>query len=99
MKEAAKHGPAPHHYYVTIMAVEPTQQGKGSRLMRTLQHRIGGHAVGSYRDPSSLSTEGGPWYKITEQVTLLACGDAITVYSMLKRVSPPEVNAQTALVR
>ena len=27
-KSHAKHGPAPHHYYVTIMAVEPTQQGK-----------------------------------------------------------------------
>ena len=37
----AEHGAAPYHYYVTIAAVEPSQQGKGhgSRLLQAI-HRI-----------------------------------------------------------
>lgn len=86
----AKHGPAPHHYYVTIMAVEPTQQGKGhcGRLMRAL-HRIADmEGVPCWLDCGSdknaaIYTKLG--YKITEQVTIEAApGDAITVYSMLR---------------
>ena len=87
----AKHGPTPYHYYVSIMAVEPTQQGKGyaSKLMGAISRIADAEGVplflecGSEKNVAVYSRLG---YEVVDQQTImLAPDDTMQVYAMVRQ--------------
>lgn len=87
----AKHGAAPYHYYVSIAAVEPTQQGKGhgSRLLRAIHRIADSEGVPLFLDCSSernVAVYKKAGYEVVDQQTVtMAPGDELTVYAMVRQ--------------
>ena len=87
----AKHGAAPHHYYVSIAAVEPTQQGKGhaSKLMKAIHRIADSEGLRLFLDCCSeknVAVYKRAGYEVVDQRTVrMAPEDAMTVYAMVRQ--------------
>lgn len=85
-----KHGAKPWHYYVSIMAVLPTEQGKGhaSRLMKAINRIADAEGVPLFLDCGSeknVAVYKKMGYVVVEQQTCAATeDDLVTVYAMVR---------------